>query len=47
MRPQILMTWDQSFMTVLFKHYVSPNPFVLTYGYVVVVGAVVVVTGEG
>jgi diketogulonate reductase-like aldo/keto reductase len=24
MRPQILKTWDQSFATVLFKHYVSP-----------------------
>jgi hypothetical protein len=24
MRPQILKTWDQSFTTVLFKHYVSP-----------------------
>jgi hypothetical protein len=23
MRPQILKTWDQSFVTVLFKHYVS------------------------
>ncbi len=22
-RPQILKTWDQSFATVLFKHYVS------------------------
>ncbi len=24
MRPQILKTWDQSFATVLFKHYISP-----------------------
>jgi hypothetical protein len=23
MRPQIMKTWDQSFATVLFKHYVS------------------------
>ncbi len=43
MRLQILKTCDQSLATVLLKHYVSPNQFVINYGYVVVV---VVVRGK-
>jgi hypothetical protein len=31
--PQILKTWDESFVTVLLKHYVSQNQFVPTHSH--------------